>query len=730
MSAAWSRRRTFWSLISSSAALWAAIIALCTATAHAGPIPPYPPANLPLTGNECTVGLQGGQTVQLCVNEFGQYAQALQITTAQIATTSFASNVPGFTTSGYAAAGDAGGAVWERGGNCQTVHAVTGTVSQQTITATSSISGTTLTGSGYVIGGYLTGTGVIFGTQITGGSGSSWTVSISQSVGSTAITETYTQLSTSPLLDNSSIGEAVTGAGLPGGLILTQIISGDTFVLSGNYGAAGPEAMTVAPLGAQASLDGQCWSLSPAQQFNPNMFGARANNVADDTAAINNAIAYLDQAFNGGTLYLLPFEYKTTQPLYFRSSIRLLGAAARGDVQPGNGLSSTIAYTGNDAAIHAYQTIPIWYAEIGNLSITAPNETNEVIDASAWNFSYIHHSNFFGSGTGVTKGILLGSAANNNNASYDEIENNYIGLVTLGINISGIATSDFIYANRIQPIVSGDCFFLANSGTQFPDNLTLTANQCETGNASVVGLAIVTGTGIVASGNRFELPGSGSTGISVTGSGSDTSGAISAANGALTAGTVTGTLTTSQQITGAGVTQPCFVSTNISGSGSGSTWNVSGCSAVSSEALVYNGPMQCFLLGNYFSGVTTNLKDPSNQCAGSDPTLPPSGGVATLLYSTPEKPDRLLAPVQEITATDGTGFTINAPLHPFLGAMLTITIRNNSGTSLGTITWNAIYKMGTFTAPANGLQTSIRFYYSPLGNWVETDQGLATVPIG
>jgi hypothetical protein len=80
-----------------------------------------------------------------------------------------------------------------------------------------------------------------------------------------------------------------------------------------------------------------------------------------------------------------------------------------------------------------------------------------------------------------------------------------------------------------------------------------------------------------------------------------------------------------------------------------------------------------------------------------------------------------------ITATNGTAFTINAPLNPVRGQPITVRIHNTSGGALGALTWNAIFKMSAWTQPANGFNRSITFEYNGT-NWVQVSQTGVDVP--
>jgi hypothetical protein len=81
----------------------------------------------------------------------------------------------------------------------------------------------------------------------------------------------------------------------------------------------------------------------------------------------------------------------------------------------------------------------------------------------------------------------------------------------------------------------------------------------------------------------------------------------------------------------------------------------------------------------------------------------------------------------EITATNATAFTIQAPTNPADGQLLTVTVRNTSGGALGAVTWNAVFKLAAWTQPANGFSRSITFRYNAT-NWVEISRTTADVP--
>lgn len=102
-----------------------------------------------------------------------------------------------------------------------------------------------------------------------------------------------------------------------------------------------------------------------------------------------------------------------------------------------------------------------------------------------------------------------------------------------------------------------------------------------------------------------------------------------------------------------------------------------------------------------------------------------------ITYSASMTPDADAANIQEIFCTNGTAFTINAPSGTSAnGQKLTIILCNQSGGSLGTVTWNAAYKLSSWTQPATGYSRAITFVYDTSRSaWVEISRTPADVPI-
>jgi hypothetical protein len=73
-----------------------------------------------------------------------------------------------------------------------------------------------------------------------------------------------------------------------------------------------------------------------------------------------------------------------------------------------------------------------------------------------------------------------------------------------------------------------------------------------------------------------------------------------------------------------------------------------------------------------------------------------------------------------------SSFTVGAPSSAVTGLSLTIDVMNASGGAL-TVTWNAVFKMETWTSPATGYRRTIRFYYNGT-NWVQAGAVSGDVP--
>lgn len=115
------------------------------------------------------------------------------------------------------------------------------------------------------------------------------------------------------------------------------------------------------------------------------------------------------------------------------------------------------------------------------------------------------------------------------------------------------------------------------------------------------------------------------------------------------------------------------------------------------------------------SSTTTNVKVDRPQAS------PPNA----VTYSASMTPNLALGLTQQITATNTTAFTINAPINPIVNQDWSLQLVNSSGGSLGTITFNAAFKATGFTAPANGKMRWYGFRYDGTNHiltWQGADQ--------
>lgn len=106
---------------------------------------------------------------------------------------------------------------------------------------------------------------------------------------------------------------------------------------------------------------------------------------------------------------------------------------------------------------------------------------------------------------------------------------------------------------------------------------------------------------------------------------------------------------------------------------------------------------------------------------------PPGAGTQTVPYTATMTPDPNQGKVFTIAPTDTNAMTIAAPAASLSGQEIVFDILNSSGGSMGTITWNALYKLaGAFSNPANGKRRTITFVYNGSA-WVEMCRAAADI---
>lgn len=102
------------------------------------------------------------------------------------------------------------------------------------------------------------------------------------------------------------------------------------YAVVGDYGAALYKKAAGATLGGFQSADGQWWQIADAT-LTPQMFGAKADGVTDDTTAFQNAVDLLNGTFgNSGTVYVPTGDYLCITGIRLKGSVRLVGAGLTG----------------------------------------------------------------------------------------------------------------------------------------------------------------------------------------------------------------------------------------------------------------------------------------------------------------------------------------------------------------------------------------------------------------
>ncbi len=82
-----------------------------------------------------------------------------------------------------------------------------------------------------------------------------------------------------------------------------------------------------------------------------------------------------------------------------------------------------------------------------------------------------------------------------------------------------------------------------------------------------------------------------------------------------------------------------------------------------------------------------------------------------------------------INANNAAAFNFAAPTNPKDGQTITYRVSNISGGALGAVTFNAIFKMPAYAAPASGFSRAISFVYSlTTGTWEEKSRTPSDVP--
>jgi hypothetical protein len=163
---------------------------------------------------------------------------------------------------------------------------------------------------------------------------------------------------------------------------------------------------------------------------------------------------------------------------------------------------------------------------------------------------------------------------------------------------------------------------------------------------------------------------------------------------------------------------------------SGDTVSITGNSGVQSST----GNNHILISGSTITALTEN-NNPSNSIVPVSivtSTYTMSGREAsrvrvTVPYSAAMVFEASLGNEFEVTATNGTAFSISNPTDPVDGQRITLRIINTSGGALGAVTFGTQYKMSTWTQPATGFNRSVDLEYNGT-NWYQISQTGVDIP--
>lgn len=419
-------------------------------------------------------------------------------------------------------------------------------------------------------------------------------------------------------------------------------------------------------------------------------FGAVGNGVANDTAAFANAIAFLDTT-GGGELYI-------PDGIYMLDSLTMTGRskALIGETMGSPTLTHGVILRCR-AACADFVTISGVAHRIDNMFIDGNGFATDAVVRYTNNMTDVVTSNVIIAG-GVSGGILLALAASpqNNNAQISELQ-------FYGVLLAGDTGVTNLYINSDQALVIAFYNLKSFSADYGIDLVRGTVSlYCPFFTANLVhDIRAIRGQVTVFDG-RSES----STIDSLSFTGSANFELNSYVHGATIANT---TLSVLSGWTGSGTVV------------NGQFTNILNSSATGTLVLVN----PTLYSGGAFYGAYAYKS--VNVSGGFVQAAKTASYVNVLSYGTTVSPDVGVADRQYVAVTNGTAFAIAAPANPTPYQTMYLTISNQSGGAMGTITWNAVYKIGTFTAPTTGFQKTISFTYDG-ASWIENFQSASNVP--
>jgi hypothetical protein len=459
---------------------------------------------------------------------------------------------------------------------------ITATSTATAVTAASSISGTTLTigtvSSGTVaVGMNLSGSGVTGGTYIVSnisgsGNGSTWTVNISQSVSSTAITgvnnnitlssttglvagESFipTVVTQNPTATAGTVATATASASTVATNVLTvggtvvgtwavgMVVTGSASIPAGTYivslgtgtGGAGTYNLSSTPgtIGSFAAT-GTNWTVTLSsttglvvgESFIP---GVNTQTSTLTNSSTTNLTLANSSAFGVGEPITFTQVTQTPTLVSGNTSGNLLTLSTTAGLSVGE----TITFTSATQSATATAT-----------TNTTASMTNSTI-----------------TGTTLTVGTLASGTIS-------------VGMVLTGTNVTA---GTYITAN-VSGSGSGSTWTVSASQSVSSTTITGTLNAVTLSTTS----GMIVGESFIATAVSQSTTATATTNATATLNNSSISGTT------LTVGTVgSGSISIGQALTGSGVTAGTYIVSNISGSGAGSTWTVSVSQTVSTTTI-------------------------------------------------------------------------------------------------------------------------------------------------
>ena len=419
-------------------------------------------------------------------------------------------------------------------------------------------------------------------------------------------------------------------------------------------------------------------------------FGAKGDGTTNDTAAFANAIAFLDTS-GGGELYI-------PDGIYMLDSLTMTGRskALTGETMGSPTLTHGVILRCRSACSD-FVTISGVGHRISNMFIDGNNLATAAVVRYTNNMTDVVTSNVIISG-GVSGSILLALAASpqNNNAQISELQ-------FYGVLLAGDTGVTNLYINSDQAVVIAFYNLKSFSADYGLDLVRGTVTlYCPFFTANLVhDIRAVRGQVTVFDG-RSES----STIDSLSFTGSATFELNTYVHGATISNT---TLSCLAGWTGLGTVVGGQYTNILNSSPTGTLILVN-------QAL-YSG-------GAFYGAYSYKSIDISGGYVRAPKLV---SYVNVLTYGTTVSPDMGVADRQYVAVTNGTAFAIAAPANPTPYQTMYLTISNQSGGALGTITWNAVYKLSAFTSPATGFQRTISFTYDG-ANWIENFCSPGDVP--